>query len=152
MSSRLFQEVRERRGLAYTVFSFVTSHADTGTWGVYAGTAADQVDEVWRVVVEEIERLREQGLGDDELARAKGALSGALVLALEDSGSRMSRLGKALVTGVPLLSLDETIAAVEAVTHDDVQALADELLGASGTAALVGPDEAVRHHDLEEVA
>lgn len=152
MSSRLFQEIRERRGLAYAVFSYLATYADTGTWGVYAGTAPENLSTVRRVVDEELARVLDHGLDDEELARAKSGLAGALVLALEDTNSRMARLGKALVTGAPLLSLDETIAAVEAVTLDDVRTIAAELFDGPRTAAVVGPESALVDVEMERVA
>lgn len=139
MSSRLFQEVRERRGLAYTVFSYLSLHAEGGTFGVYAGTAPERADAVLDVVVAELERAAVDGLGAEELARAKGALSGALVLGMEDTGSRMSRLGKSLVTGTPLISLDELVEAIDAVSGEDVRAVAGALLSGPRSLAVVGP-------------
>lgn len=152
MSSRLFQEIRERRGLAYAVFSYLTTYAEAGTWGVYAGTAPENLVTVRQVIDEELARVTDEGLDDAELARAQSGLTGALVLALEDTGSRMSRLGKAVVTGAPLLSIDETIAAVEAVTADDVREVAAATLGGPRTAAVVGPEGALTDQELERVA
>ena len=141
MASRLFQEVRERRGLAYSVFSYLSLHAEGGTFGVYAGTAPDRVATVLDVLGEELGRAVEGGFGEAELARARGALTGALVLSLEDTASRMSRLGKSLITGTPLLALDDLIARIDAVTAEDVADVAQALLGAPRTLALVGPVE-----------
>lgn len=139
MASRLFQEVRERRGLAYTVYSYQGTHTDTGTFAVYAGTSPERVDEVLTVVDEELEKARADGMTADELARSQGHLAGSIVLALEDTGSRMNRIGKAVLTGTPLLSLDETLAAIERVTPDDVQAITDVFLSGPSTLAVVGP-------------
>ena len=139
MASRLFQEVREKRGLAYSVYSYHSMHADAGTFAVYAGTSPDKADTLVDVIRDELAKARSHGLTDAELSRAKGALAGSMVLALEDTGSRMTRLGKSLITDTPLLSLDETIAAVEAVTHDDIRAVADTLLGGAFALAVVGP-------------
>ncbi|HUH07998.1 MAG TPA: pitrilysin family protein [Egibacteraceae bacterium] len=139
MASRLFQEVRERRGLVYSVYSYHGMHADSGAFAVYAGTAPRRAPEVLQVVRAELDKARSGGLGDAELARAKGNLTGSLVLGQEDTSSRMSRLGKALTTGSPLLTLDELIASVEAVTVDDVRAVAERLLGGPFTLAMVGP-------------
>ncbi|HWB71038.1 MAG TPA: pitrilysin family protein, partial [Egibacteraceae bacterium] len=141
MASRLFQEVRERRGLVYSVYSYTGMHVDAGTFAIYAGTAPHRVDEVLRVVRGELRTLVDGGLFEAELARAKGHLVGSTVLALEDTGSRMNRLGKALTTDTQLLSLDETIAAVEAVSADDVLTLARQLLAGPFTLAVVGPFE-----------
>ncbi|MEX2621413.1 MAG: pitrilysin family protein [Egibacteraceae bacterium] len=139
MASRLFQEIRERRGLVYSVFSYHGMHADAGTFAVYAGTAPQKLDEVLQTVRAEFARALDGGLTAEELERAKGALAGSMVLGLEDTGSRMNRLGKAAITGTPLLSLDEMIAAVGAVTHADVVAMGELLLGGPFTLALVGP-------------
>jgi predicted Zn-dependent peptidase len=149
MASRLFQEVRERRGLAYSVYSYQAMYTDTGTFAVYAGTAPHKVQTVLDVVTGEFDRLLDGGIGADELDRAKGHLRGSLVLALEDTGSRMTRLGKAIATDTPLLSLDDTVAAVDAVTAEDVQALAAMLLTGPFTIAAAGsiPKEAERHLD-----
>lgn len=139
MASRLFQEIRERRGLVYTVYSYNGMHADTGSFAVYAGTAPHKADDVLQVVRSELDRALDEGLTEPELERAKGHLNGSTVLALEDTSSRMSRLGKALSTGSPLLTLDETIAAVEAVTLDDVLEVGRLLLAGPWTLAMVGP-------------
>jgi predicted Zn-dependent peptidase len=139
MASRLFQEIRERRGLVYTVYSYQESHSDAGAFAVYAGTAPRKVSTVLDVVRAELERVIADGLHPDELARAKGHLAGSMVLALEDTGSRMSRLGKSVTMGVPLLSLDDTIEAIEAVNADHVKDLAQDVLGGPFTLALVGP-------------
>ena len=139
MASRLFQEVRERRGLVYSVYSYNGMYADTGTFAVYAGTTPRKADEVLAVTRAELDRTLASGLTDDELARAKGHLAGSTILALEDSGSRMSRLGKAFTTDVPLLTLDETLRAVEAVTAEDVREAARALLSGPWTLAMVGP-------------
>ena len=141
MASRLFQEVRERRGLVYSVYSYHGMHADAGTFGVYAGTAPQKLDEVLATVRTEFTKALEGGLGDEELERAKGALAGSLVLSLEDTGSRMNRLGKATITGTPLLSLDEMIAAVGVVSHDHIAAVGEILLGGPFTLAMVGPSD-----------
>jgi predicted Zn-dependent peptidase len=139
MASRLFQEVRERRGLVYSVYSYLGMHADAGTFAVYAGTAPQRTTEVLDVLIAELEKVADAGLGDAELARAKGYMAGSTVLALEDTSSRMTRLGKSVVTGTPLLGLDETLAAIEAVSDDDVRGLARSLLPGPYTLALVGP-------------
>ena len=150
MASRLFQEVREQRGLVYTVYSYQGMHVDTGTFAVYAGTAPKRVEEVLEVVRDELAKARDDGLTEGELQRAKGNLTGSMVLALEDTGSRMNRLGKSVVTGTPLLSLDETIAAVEAVTLDEVREVGDVLLGGPFTVAVVGQFDSDRADDFAQ--
>ena len=94
MSSRLFQEVREKRGLAYSVYSFSSQHADCGQWGIYAGCLPAKTEEVLAICQEEIAKVIESGLTDEEMDRGKGQLRGSIVLGLEDPSSRMSRLGK----------------------------------------------------------
>jgi predicted Zn-dependent peptidase len=144
MSSRLFQEIREKRGLAYSVFSFVSHYADTGQFGVYAGCMPKKVDEVLAVCRDELVKVAATGLTDEELLRGKGQMRGGLVLGMEDTGSRMSRIGKAeLLTG-DLWSTAEVLAAIEAVTIDDVKAIADSLLEVTPTLAVIGPFDADR--------
>jgi predicted Zn-dependent peptidase len=138
-SSRLFQEVREKRGLAYSVFSFASHHADAGLVGVSVGCLPAKLDEVLSVVRAELSRVAADGLTDEELQRGKGQLRGGLVLGLEDSGSRMSRLGKGELVGDPLLSIDEVITHIDAVTLDDVRLLAKELFSQPEILAIVAP-------------
>ena len=109
-SSRLFQEVRERRGLAYSVYSFTSAYQDTGQIGLYVGTRADNIDEAMAVVGSELRRLRKSPATPEELHRAKENLKGRVVLALESTGARMNRLGSEVLAGAPLLSLDEVVA------------------------------------------
>jgi predicted Zn-dependent peptidase len=145
MSSRLFQKIREQRGLAYTVFSHQSRHADAGTFGVYVGTAPQHAAESLEIVRRELSELAASGPGDDELARGKGHLAGQLVLSQEDTGSRMTRLGSGLTAGVPVPSLDEALARVEAVSRDDVREVAAELASSPLALGAVGPvDEGVR--------
>jgi predicted Zn-dependent peptidase len=139
MSSRLFQEVREKRGLAYSVYSFASGYSDSGYFGVYAGCAPAKVDQVLALLAAELERLAADGIDGDELARAHGQVCGGLVLGLEDSGSRMSRLGKAELVHGEFTGLDESLARVREVTTDDVRALAAELAGRPRSLAVVGP-------------
>jgi predicted Zn-dependent peptidase len=142
-SSRLFQEVRERRGLAYAVYSFTSAYQDTGQVGLYIGTRPDNVAEGLQVVGAELDRLREEPATPDELERAKENLKGRVVLALESTGARMNRLGSEILAGMPLLSLDETVERIDAVTLDDLAGLVDELWSADHlSAAGIGPDEA----------
>jgi predicted Zn-dependent peptidase len=139
MSSRLFQEVREKRGLAYSVYSFTSQHCDTGLWGIYVGCLPSKADEVLAICQEEIAKALADGLTDAELARGKGQLRGSLVLGLEDPSSRMSRLGKSELVYPRLEPLDEILTSIEAVTHDDVRAIAEEILGRPKALAVVGP-------------
>src|SRR6266700_4016302 len=139
MSSRLFQEVREKRGLAYSVYSFGSQHADTGMWGVYAGCLPAKADEVLSICAEEIAKVVSGGLTDGELDRGKGQLRGSIVLGLEDPSSRMSRLGKSELVYPRLEPVDEILTAIEAVTHDEVRAVAAEVLARPKALAVVGP-------------
>lgn len=139
MSSRLFQEIREKRGLAYSTYSFASGHADTGVFGLYAGCAPSKVDDVTALLVSELERLADAGITDAELRRSVGQLSGGLVLGLEDSGSRMSRLGKSELVHGELLSTQESLDRVRAVTAREVQELAVELAGRPRSVVRVGP-------------
>ena len=139
MSSRLFQEVREKRGLAYSVYSFSSQHADTGVWGVYVGCLPSKADEVLSICAGEVAKIIDRGLTDAELARGKGQVRSGLVLGLEDPSSRMTRLGKSELVYPDLEPVDEVLAAIGAVSHDDVRAIADEILTRPKVLAVVGP-------------
>jgi predicted Zn-dependent peptidase len=139
MSSRLFQEVREKRGLAYSVYSFSSQHADTGLWGVYAGCLPAKADEVLAICRDEIDKVVSGGLTDAELDRGKGQLRGSIVLGLEDPSSRMSRLGKSELVYPRLEPVEEILASIEAVTHDDVREVAAAVLARPKALAVVGP-------------
>jgi predicted Zn-dependent peptidase len=139
MSSRLFQEVREKRGLAYSVYSFSSQHADAGQWGIYAGCLPAKADEVLAICQEEVAKVIDSGLTDEELDRGKGQLRGSIVLGLEDPSSRMSRLGKSELVYPALEPVDEILAAIESVTHDEVRAVAAAVLGQPKALAVVGP-------------
>ncbi|WP_081746958.1 pitrilysin family protein [Arthrobacter sp. H5] len=139
MSSRLFQEIREKRGLVYSTYSFSASYADAGYFAMYAGCSPAKAGQVVRLLGSELDRLAADGITGEELARAAGQLSGGLVLALEDSGSRMSRLGRAELVSGEFLDLDESLRRVRAVTAQDVQALAVELAASPRTVTVVGP-------------
>jgi predicted Zn-dependent peptidase len=139
MSSRLFQEVREKRGLAYSVYSFSSQHADSGIWGVYAGCLPAKADEVLSICQDEIAKVISGGLTDDELSRGKGQLRGSIVLGLEEPSSRMSRLGKAELVYPRLEPVEEILASIDAVTHDDVREAAAVVLARPKALAVVGP-------------
>ncbi len=139
MSSRLFQEVREKRGLAYSVYSFSAQHADTGLWGIYVGCLPSKADDVLAICAEEITRVVEDGLTDAELARGKGQVRGSIVLGLEDPSSRMSRLGKSELVYPRLEPVEEVLTAIDAVTHDDIRAVAADVLTRPKALAVVGP-------------
>ncbi|GAA5518792.1 putative zinc protease Rv2782c [Demequina sediminis] len=138
MSSRLFQEIREKRGLTYSVYSFGAPSTETGVFGIYAACAPAKADEVSRLMASELERMAE-GVTDGELERAKGQIAGSMVLRLEDSYSRMSRLGKAELVFGDLWSISEMLEQVHAVTADQVRALAADLATRERVSVRVGP-------------
>ncbi|HEY1619032.1 MAG TPA: pitrilysin family protein [Streptosporangiaceae bacterium] len=139
MSSRLFQEVREKRGLAYSVYSFSSQHAECGMWGIYAGCLPAKADEVLAICQDELAKVIDGGLTDEELDRGKGQLRGSIVLGLEDPSSRMSRLGKSELVYPRLEPVEEVLASVEAVTTDDIREVAASLLTQPKVLAVVGP-------------
>jgi predicted Zn-dependent peptidase len=152
-SSRLFQEVREKRGLAYSVYSFQSLYAGSGQIGLYLGTRPDNVARAMRVVADELDRFREDPATDDELARSKENVKGRVLLALESTTARMNRLGSSVLAGIPLLSVDEVEARLDAVTIDDLQALAGELLAPERlSAAGIGADESAFRAALEPLS
>jgi predicted Zn-dependent peptidase len=152
-SSRLFQEVREKRGLAYSVYSFQSLYAGTGQVGLYLGTRPDNVGRAMAVVADELARFRVQPATPEELERSKENVKGRLVLALESTTARMNRLGSSVLAGLPLLSVDEVIERIDAVTLDDVRALAGELLAPERlSAAGIGNDADVFRAALEPIA
>jgi predicted Zn-dependent peptidase len=139
MSSRLFQEVREKRGLAYSVYSYASHHAETGMFGVYAGCQPAKAAEVLDICRVQLDLVARGGITAEELSRGKGQLAGALVLGLEDTGSRMSRLGKAELVYGELLTVDELLARIDAVTLEQVHDVAETVLSAEQTLAVIGP-------------
>ncbi len=139
MSSRLFQEVRERRGLAYSVYSYASHHHDTGMFGLYAGCSPSKVDEVLQVFREELDSAADKGVTDEEIVRAKGQLRGSLVLGLEDTGSQMSHLGKDELTHGEVLPVEEILALIDGVTPDDVRAVAGDVLRRPLSLGIIGP-------------
>jgi predicted Zn-dependent peptidase len=142
VSSRLFREVREKRGLAYSVGSYTHEFVDRGFVAMYVGTRADNVAEACEIIGRELVKLRDEGVGDDELARAKEHVKGRMVLGLEATGSRMGRLARSVLFDIPLLSVDEMLERVDAVTADEVAELSNEVYDpARLAAACVGPDE-----------
>ncbi len=150
-SSRLFQEIREKRGMAYAVYSFGSQYAETGQVGVYIGTREENLGACLEIAAEQLVDVAAGNVRPDELTRAKENLKGRLLLSLESTSNRMSRLGKSLVTGGELLSTEQVVERLEAVGADDVAELAAELLSPEQlSAAAIGPSEerfhaAVRH-------
>jgi predicted Zn-dependent peptidase len=140
-SSRLVQEIREQRGMAYSVYSYTSNYDDAGQIGIYVGTRGENVGECVEIARAQIADLRAGGLSADELERAKESVKGRMLLALESTSSRMSRLGRAVLSGSEILSLDEVAARVDAVTHDAVTELAIELMAPEHfSTGGIGPD------------
>lgn len=147
MSSRLFQSIREDRGLAYAVYSFGMPYGDVGAWGIYAGTNPENTDTVLGLILEEIDLMISKGVDEGELERAKGNVRGSLALSLEDANSRMMRLGRQEVVGGEHLSVGERIERLNAVTNEDVLAVAFDVLTGPRVLAGVGPNNPA---DLEQ--
>jgi predicted Zn-dependent peptidase len=142
-SSRLFQAVREERGLAYSVYSFTAQFIDTGEIGLYVGTRPDNLAAAMEIVAAELDRLRSEGVTAEELKRARENVKARIVLGLESAGARMSRLGASVLYGLPLLEIDEIMARIDAVSLEDLRALVEELwVPQALSAAGIGPDEA----------
>ena len=151
-SSRLFQAVREERGLAYSVYSFNGQFSDTGQIGLYLGTRPDNLRQAMQVVRDELARLRESPASEDELARARENVKARIVLGMESTGARMNRLGASLLYELPLLETDELMERIDAVTLDDLRALTDELWAPERlSAAGIGPDESAFREAAAEV-
>jgi predicted Zn-dependent peptidase len=141
-SSRLFQEIREKRGMAYSVYSFLSQYADTGQIGIYVGTREENLGEALEITVEQIADLAAGNLRPGELRRAQENLKGRLLLSMESTSARMTRLGKSLATDSEILSLDRLVAEIDAVDAEAVAALTGELLApARLSAAGIGPSE-----------
>ena len=141
-SSRLFQEIREKRGMAYAVYSFASQYTDTGLVGLYVGTREENLAACVEISVEQIGELAAGRLRAGELDRAKESLKGRIMLSMESTSNRMSRLGKSLISGTELMTFEEIIAEIDAVDADALAALASELLAPGRlSAAGVGPDE-----------
>lgn len=148
MSSRLFREVREERGLAYAVYGFKLAYADNGAWGVYVGTTPSQTDTALNIIREELAKVVAHGITAEELERAKGSMRGGLALSMEDANSRMVRLGRDELSGMPHLSVGQRLDKLESIDLDDIKAVAADLYGAEKRMiGAVGPFEA---SDLEE--
>lgn len=148
MSSRLFQSIREDRALAYSVYSFSTHYVDTGMVGVYAGCLPRKVDEVMSLARQTLVDVAESGLTDDELQRGRGQVTGQLVLGQEDTGARMSRIGKAELLHGRVPAISEVLERIDSVTPDDVREVASSLLREPPTIAVIGPVNEDRVADL----
>jgi predicted Zn-dependent peptidase len=151
-SSRLFQEIREKRGLAYSVYTFASLYADTGEIGVYVGTREENLEACLEIVAREIADVADGGVGEAELRRAKENLKGRIMLSMESTSNRMNRLGKSVITDSELLSLDRILAEIEAVEADGVAQLAATLLAPERlSAAGIGPGERQFRKAVERV-
>jgi len=139
MSSRLFQEIREKQGLVYSVYSFNAQYQDTGQFTVYAGTRPSNAAQVVALIQEEFDRVRDEGLEPAEIERAKESIKGHLVLSLESTRNRMTRLGRSAVTAGELLSIDEIVARVEAVDPQAVRRVTADILARDRVLAMIGP-------------
>ena len=139
MSSRLFQEIREKRGLAYSVYAYAQQFAGSGQIGFYAGCNPTKAIEVVEIIREVLADVAENGMSHEEIERAKGAVRGSLVLSQEDSGSRMSRIGKNEIVYGQVMGFDDILKAISRVNPTDVREIANEFLTKSPTLALVGP-------------
>ncbi len=140
-SSRLFQEVRERRGLAYSIFSFSNLHAHAGDVGLYVGTRPENLAEAMATIAEQLQRFVEEPASEEELRRSRENVKGRVGLALESTSARMSRLGSSVLGGLPVLSVDEIVDKVDAVQAEDLRALSPLFAPSSLSAAGVGPGE-----------
>ena len=147
MASRLFQEIREKRGLAYAVYSYHSHYQDTGDFAVYAGTRPDNAAQVIGLINTEVDRLVNDGATADELDRVRESIKGHMILGLESTRSRMTRLGKVEVTGGELLSLDDIIERLDSITLDDLHRVAQQILTTDRTLAVIAPfaEDAVAH-------
>ncbi len=152
MSSRMFQEIREKRGLAYSVYSYHSSQADSGLFTVYAGTAPKQTKAVMELIKEMMYDLATKGLSEDELRKGKEQLKGSLILSLESTSSRMNRIGKNELMLGRHDTLDDMISKIQEVTMDDVNSVLNLMFAEPLALAMVGStDKAianVRRDDL----
>ena len=152
-SSRLFREIREKRGLAYSVGSYTQQYVDSGLIGLYVGTREDNVQEACGIIGRELASIHAEGITDDELVRAKEHVKGRIVLSAESTAARMGRIGKSVLFDTPLLTLDELLERIDAVTREDVAELASELyVPESLSAAAIAPDEDRFRAALEPVS
>ena len=139
MSSRLFQQIREKHGLAYSVYSYHSMFAETGLFALYAGTAPRHAQQVLELALKELEDVAENGIREDELERAKGHMRGSLALSLEGTSSRMSRLGKSEVLHGEVLTVGQMLKRIEAVTFDEAKRVANRVFSQPGSLAVIGP-------------
>jgi predicted Zn-dependent peptidase len=147
MSSRLFREIREERGLAYSVYSFRMPHRETGAWGIYAGTTPAKAREVFGIIRSQLAEITANGITEDELVRAKGHVAGSMAISAEDASSRMTRIGRSELADMEHLSIEEVVARFDAVTGGEVLDIARELLSGPLAIGAAGPFDS---SDFEE--
>jgi predicted Zn-dependent peptidase len=150
MSSRLFQEIREKRGLAYSVYSFSSGYSDAGVFGLYAGCSPRNVAEVGSLLLDEFHRLATDGVTAAELARATGQLAGSAALALEDTDTRMSRLGRSEIGSGEFIDYEASMGMLNAVTIDQITALAADIAGRDASVVVVGKATESEMNDIVE--
>jgi predicted Zn-dependent peptidase len=148
MSSRLFQEVREKRGLAYSVYSYHQQFTEAGLFACYAGTTPSRGEEVIGLLRRELNDIADGGLREGEFGRAKGHVKGSMVLSLEDPGGRMSRLGKSEISHGEILSVDQTLRRLESVGLDDARRVAERVLSKPMTLTVLGPFGSKAFHEV----
>jgi predicted Zn-dependent peptidase len=142
MSSRLFQEVREKRGLAYAVYSYHQGYSDSGAIKMYVGSTTGNVEEAVKIISEQLDKTREEPVSEEELQRTKEQLKSSTILALESTANRMTRIGRSIISGAELLTPEEIAERIEAVTADDIKRLANEHLKLENMyLAAIGPEE-----------
>ena len=142
MSSRLFQEVREKRGLAYAVYSYHQGYSDAGAVKMYVGSTTGNVEEAVKVISAQLDKIREEPVSEEELSRTKEQLKSSTILAMESTAARMTRIGRSVITGTELLTPEEISARIDAVTADDLKRLANDHLKLENMyLAAVGPKE-----------
>lgn len=146
MSSRLFQEVREKRGLVYSIYSFPSSYSDTGLFGIYAGTGASEAHEILPLVCAELVKVG-QGIGDAELARARSQLKAGILMALESTSARCEQLARQIMVFGRPIPVEETVAKIEAVDRDTVQRVSRRIFSQRPTLAALGPIEGVQDYE-----
>ncbi|HEX2273506.1 MAG TPA: pitrilysin family protein [Acidimicrobiales bacterium] len=139
MSSRLFQEIREKRGLVYSVYSYRAGYLESGALAIYAGTSPGRAEEVLELIGKELDRLVDADVSDRELTVAKGHVKGSLALSLEDSAGRMSRIGRSQLVHGKVMTFDELVARTEAVTVDDLRRVTERVVRGERVLAVVGP-------------
>jgi predicted Zn-dependent peptidase len=142
MSSRLFQEVREKRGLAYAVYAYHQGYSDAGAMKMYVGSTTGNIEEAVKIIAEQLDRMREELVSEEELERTKQQLKSSTILALESTAARMTRIGRSVITGAELLTPEEISTRIDGVTAEDIQRLAIEHLKLENMhLAAVGPKE-----------